>query len=433
MQISGCFIGVDVGKFELQVADHEGAIVSGSLANSRSSIVGWLKRLPTGSVIAMEATGGYQELLARLAHERGFAVYVLNPTHVHHYAISLGNRGKTDRLDAEVIAQYIAQRHTKLHRYEPVSAELQQVRSLQSLRAAVVRVGASLRLSSQRHGCASGHQEKALASLRAWADALERELIAKVKAHGEWAKTYGLLTGICGIGPINGAALTTLFSRVPFASSDAAVAFCGLDPRPKESGRKVGRRRLSKQGDKAARTLLYNAASSAARTAHFKDYYATLRARGLPSTAALVVIARKLLRIAYGVWRTGQAFDPAKLNFKKLDPHHRISLPPAAAAFGFRRAHRRRPHPLRLRAGLAPLRNEALLRRLPAWGLAGPARDGRAGGRPGHTRWWDVGRGGLRAGGKREGWEDGGFWGAAISLVRGPFCLFARGRFVSLR
>lgn len=317
MQISGCFIGVDVGKFELQVADHEGAIVSGSLANSRSSIVGWLKRLPTGSVIAMEATGGYQELLARLAHERGFAVYVLSPTHVHHYAISLGNRGKTDRLDAEVIAQYIAQRHTKLHRYEPVSAELQQVRSLQSLRAAVVRVGASLRLSSQRHGCASGHQEKALASLRAWADALERELIAKVKAHGEWAKTYGLLTGICGIGPINGAALTTLFSRVPFASSDAAVAFCGLDPRPKESGRKVGRRRLSKQGDKAARTLLYNAASSAARTAHFKDYYATLRARGLPSTAALVVIARKLLRIAYGVWRTGQAFDPAKLNFKK--------------------------------------------------------------------------------------------------------------------
>ena len=95
MQIPGCFIGVDVGKFELQVAGHEGAIVSGSLANSRSSIVGWLKRLPAGSVIAMEATGGYQELLARLAHERGFAVYVLNPTHVHHYAISLGNRGKT--------------------------------------------------------------------------------------------------------------------------------------------------------------------------------------------------------------------------------------------------------------------------------------------------------------------------------------------------
>ncbi len=316
MQISGYVIGVDVGKFELQVAGHEKSIVSGVLPNSRSSIVGWLKRLPAGSVIAMEATGGYQELLARLAHERGFVVYVLNPTHVHHYAISLGNRGKTDRLDAEVIAQYIAQRHTKLHPYEPTSPELQQVRALQALRSTVVRVSTSLRLSAQRHGCASGHQKKALAGLSSWAEQLERELIAKIKAQSEWAKTYGLLTGICGIGPMNGVALTALFTRVHFTSNDAVVAFCGLDPRPKESGRKVGRRRLSKQGDKAARTLLYNAASSVARTPHFKDYYAALTARGLASTAALVVIARKLLRIAYGVWRTGRAFDPERLNLK---------------------------------------------------------------------------------------------------------------------
>ncbi|WP_454668205.1 IS110 family transposase [Achromobacter kerstersii] len=313
MQTSGCFIGVDVGKFELQVAGHEGGIVAGVLPNNRSSIVSWLKRLPVGSVIAMEATGGYQELLARTAHDQGFEVYVLNPTHVHHYAISLGNRGKTDRLDAEVIAQYIAQRRTKLHRYQPISPELQQAKSLQALRSTVVRVGTSLRLSAQRHGCASSHQKKALASLNLWAEQLERELIATIKADSEWAKTYGLLTSICGIGPINGAALTTLFNRVHFASSDAAVAFCGLDPRPHESGRKTGRRRLSKQGDKAARTLLYNAASSAARSIYFKDYYAMLRARGLASTAALVVIARKLLRIAYGVWRTGQSFDPGKL------------------------------------------------------------------------------------------------------------------------
>jgi len=313
MQTSIIFIGVDVGKFELQVSGANGEIVAGVLHNNRSSIVGWLKRLPDTSVIAMEATGGYQELLARTAHERGFEVYVLNPTHVHHYAISLGNRGKTDRLDAAVIAQYIAQHHKKLHRYEPISPQLQEVRALHALRSTVVRVGTSLRLSAQRHGCVSSHQKKALASLTAWSEQLEKEMIAKIKAHSDWAKTYGLLTGICGIGPITGVALTNLFSRIDFATSDAAVAFCGLDPRPNESGRKVGRRRLSKQGDKAARTLLYNAASSAARTAQFKDYYAMLRARGLASTAALVIIARKLLRIAYGVWRTGQPFDPEKL------------------------------------------------------------------------------------------------------------------------
>lgn len=59
-------------------------------------------------------------------------VHVLNPTHVHRYAISFGNRGKTDLLDAEVIAQYIAQRHTTQHPYEPISPKLQQVRVLQA-------------------------------------------------------------------------------------------------------------------------------------------------------------------------------------------------------------------------------------------------------------------------------------------------------------
>ena len=172
-------------------------------------------------------------------------------------------------------------------------------------------------MSAQRHGCVSCHQKTALASLSSWAQQLERELIAKVKVQSEWTKTYGLLTGICDIGPINDAALTTLFNRVHFTSSDAAVAFCGLVPRPNESGRKVGRQRLSKQGDKAARTLLHNAASSAARTVYFKDYYAMLRTRGLASRAALVVIARKLLRIAYGVWRTGQAFDPGRSSLRK--------------------------------------------------------------------------------------------------------------------
>ena len=43
---------------------------------------------------------------------------------------------------------------------------------------------------------------------------------------------------------------------------------------------------------------------------------AMLRACGLASTPALVVIARKLLRISYGVWRTGQAVDPGRLNLK---------------------------------------------------------------------------------------------------------------------
>ena len=309
-----CFIGVDVGKFEIQVAGLEpGQIVAGRIANTRSALTGWLKRLPAHSVLGMEATGGYQRLLADLAHGRGLTVYVLNPQRVHHYAKSLGQRGKTDRQDAQVIARYIAQEHERLHAYAPTDPALAELRQWQAARATVVRAMTMLRLSSQGQPEVIRQQaEPVLAQMRALAQAMERELVSRLRADPNLAKTYALLTGITGIGPLSGAALTVLFTRIAFSRADAVVAYSGLDPRPNDSGRKRGVRRLSKQGDKLLRTLLYNAASSAARTRVFKDYYQGLRAKGLASTAALVVLARRLLRIAYGVYRSQTAFDPSR-------------------------------------------------------------------------------------------------------------------------
>ena len=56
----------------------------------------------------MESTGSYHELFAGLAHQLGFLVFLLNPKDTHHYAKAVGLRGKTDRVDAELIARMIA-------------------------------------------------------------------------------------------------------------------------------------------------------------------------------------------------------------------------------------------------------------------------------------------------------------------------------------
>lgn len=317
MQAARIFIGVDVSKDELVVAGHDEAVVAGAIVNSRTAIRAWLKRLLPGSVIAMESTGGYERLLAHMAYEHGFEVYILNPSNLHHYARSLGNRGKTDRLDARVIARYVAMEYATLHRYEPASTALVELQQLQGQRSIIVRARTMLRLSSERRDhIKSSHEAKALAALEAWAKDLERQLLAGVRNHAELSQRFDLLTSIMGIGVHSGAALSVLFERVKFTSSDALVAYCGLDPRPRDSGRKVGVRRLSKQGDKALRALLYTAASSACKTPPFHDYYQSLRNRGLKGTEALVVLARKLLRIAFGVCRTKTPFDPARLPLK---------------------------------------------------------------------------------------------------------------------
>src|ERR1700674_5390837 len=101
-------IGADVGKDEIAVACAEESFSSRMIANRRSELKAWLKGLPTGSRIGMESTSSYHELLAELAHQLGFVVYVLNPKDTRHYAKAMGLRGKTDRVDAKLIARLIA-------------------------------------------------------------------------------------------------------------------------------------------------------------------------------------------------------------------------------------------------------------------------------------------------------------------------------------
>jgi hypothetical protein len=88
-------------------------------AAKRTAVLAWLKSLPAGSRIGVESTGIYHELFAEAAHQLGFLVFLLNPKDTRHYAKAVGLRGKTDRVDAELIARMVAHEHTKRMRSSP--------------------------------------------------------------------------------------------------------------------------------------------------------------------------------------------------------------------------------------------------------------------------------------------------------------------------
>src|SRR5215475_706309 len=112
-------IGADVAKDTIVVACSEGGFPVCEVANQRSAVLAFLKSLPAGCRIGVESTGTYHELFAETAHQLGFLVFLLNPKDTHHYAKAVGLRGKTDRVDAELIARMIAHEHTKLHALDP--------------------------------------------------------------------------------------------------------------------------------------------------------------------------------------------------------------------------------------------------------------------------------------------------------------------------
>jgi len=303
------FIGVDVSKAELVIATY-GQDDCLSVPNECTAILQWLRTLAAGSLLAMESTGRYHQLLANLAAGAGRPVFVLNARDVYFYAKGLGARGKTDRADARVIARYLAEHHDRLHPYHAPSASQAELEQLLGQRWTIVTKRIALRESLQACGAsiaqAASQLDAAFAALLRTIDGRITELI---KADPQLHRARTLLQSIVGVGPQSSALLASLLARVPFASSDALVAYSGLDPRANDSGRCRGRRRLSKRGDPALRHQMFMAAMSACHTSTFAATYQALRARGLKTTEALVILARKLMRIAFAVWRSGQPFQ----------------------------------------------------------------------------------------------------------------------------
>jgi transposase len=309
-------IGVDVAKDTLVTAVHASGVKPITIANTPSAIKAWLKSLPVHCAIAMESTGKYQLQLASQAHAKGHAVYVLNAMDVFHYGKALGQRGKTDPLDAALIAQYLAHRQRELRLWQPTAAHLLQLRALLKSRSHLADTNAKLKMAL-KDVKALGAQTKALdKKFQQTMDFIDAQVQQLIAADTKLAHGYKLMRTINGVGPQGAALLSTLLSRISFTNADALVGFSGFDPRPQDSGKKQGKRRLSKRGDAMIRRQMWLCAMAASRSNAFKPEYQALQRRGIPKIAALVVIARKLLRIAFAIWNSGKPFNASMVGSK---------------------------------------------------------------------------------------------------------------------
>ena len=304
-------IGLDVDSKEFvpAVADCK---AGERTPNTRAGIAKWLKTLPPRCRIGMEATGKHHELVARMAGQVGHVVYVINPRLIKNYAKATGTRGKTDAMDAQVIARYVKKESDRLREYVPRSNEQQQMHDL--LRKRQTLVEARARLEQSFDVTKSDPRELAdiFRALASTLSALESDL-QRLGRDGEQGPLYKRLLTIPGIGPAVAAHLVYYMTRWPLANANAWIACTGLDPRPNESGGRTGRRRLSKQGAPVLRQMLYMAAMGLKRCRNGQPLYDALSGRGHPSTAVFNILARKLARIAWGVFKSGRDFDPAML------------------------------------------------------------------------------------------------------------------------
>jgi len=301
-------IGIDVSKAELVIARSDSADVT-VVANTRQAILTWLKHLPATSKVALEATGVYHREVAALLCEAGHDLYLLDAYKLSHYRSGVGARAKTDMADARLILRYLTNELEALKPWQPPGEAFYRIQSLMRRRAKLVQT--RIALSQSLEGLPELEPlARQIDTLIRRVEAVIVKRLAVVLKEVGWWEDAKRCKDIAGIGDLTAAALTNIFHRGHFRSSDAFIAYLGMDVRIRDSGKQVGRRKLTKKGDPELRRLLYNAAMAARRTRAWKPLYQSYLAQGLKPIPALVKLARKLARIAFALMKNQSTYQP---------------------------------------------------------------------------------------------------------------------------
>jgi len=332
--------GVEVSAKELVVAltGKNGEAVLHRFANTAVGHKQLLRTLTRGRKrvrVCLEATGVYGlDVALLLSAQQQLQVMVANPHAARHFARAMMQRSKNDRLDAVVLWEFAARM--------PFTAWARPEKNTLALWAIARRLEA---LTKQ--GAAEKNRQHAAGVSQAIPPCVRQSIARTLRFHQREIKhlreqalqcivadprlqqRYQLLRSVPGIGEVSAIAMLAELQLLP-PDRDVRqwVAYAGLDPREYSSGTSVRKyTRISKIGNRHLRHALYMPALVASRREpHLRGFYRHLLARGKSKRPALIAVARKLLHAIYGMFRSHQPYNGARV-FSLSAPAQVVLLP----------------------------------------------------------------------------------------------------------
>jgi transposase len=301
--------GVDVSKKELVVAigGHAALDRYGNDTPGRRRLCRDLAQFAgTGTLrVGLEASGGYERKAASALRKAGFEVIVFQPIQVRAYAQYLGQRAKTDPIDARLIALATADfdgtiRHSD-DRLAPLSEHLTFIEQIEE---DIVRF--KTRLDAFTVKALTAKLETEIKRLTARRNAEIRSLLKSLRQYPDLANRFALVASVEGIGERTALTLIIRMPELGTLTREEAASLAGLAPFDDQTG-KSDRVRHIAGGRARVRRSLYAAALPAAfrwNTALI-DLYQRLIAKGASHKKALIACARKLLIFANTVLARG--------------------------------------------------------------------------------------------------------------------------------
>lgn len=294
---AGINVGIDVGKFQLDIFIHE-KDRHFTVSNTPDGIREALKIICRFKVlrIVMEATGRYETDIATAAFEKQLPVCIINPIQIRQFARASNQLAKTDKLDSQVIAEFGAKMQPEPTLFK--SKNLQLIKDLISRRRQLIAMrtqelnrikimGAKIERSCKR----------TIQFLDKEIEWTEKHLAQAVEQQDEWAHRKDILTSMPGVG---NTVVYTLLADLPelgTLNNKQIAALAGLAPINRDSGSMKGKRRI-KGGRSTVRTTLFMATLSAIQcNPVLGGFYRHLVKQGKHKKVALTAVMRKFITI----------------------------------------------------------------------------------------------------------------------------------------
>ena len=299
MSVYHTFIGVDVSKDRLDIfvsSTKKNQIVENSPA-AIQKFVEFCAAAEKPTLVVMEATGGYEELLVQALHHRNMDCVVANPKRVRDFCRGIGMLEKTDTIDAQALAKFGELAEVRLA-VKPNENE-RKLKSLVHRRDQVIR---QLKQEKNRR-----HQAGAAEVLESIQQAIDfynfqrKTLDKQIEEVSKQCKALDgkskIIQAVKGVGAVTTAVLLSELPELGTLNRGQVAKLAGVAPIANESGKHKGNRSIY-GGRQKVRNAIYMATIVAIRwNENIKDFYVRLRSKGKPAKVAIVACMRKMLTI----------------------------------------------------------------------------------------------------------------------------------------
>lgn len=292
------FVGIDVSKDTLDIhmlPSNRRLQCSNSPSDTQMLAIELARAEP--SLIVLEATGGYQTLLAATLYDHGLPVVVVNPRQVRDFARATGRLAKTDQIDAHVLADFGCRitppvRHLGTENDRKIKALVMRRHQLLDMRTAE-----SNRLGQACDSAIKDSIRAILKAIQAQLNDTDSTIDQLIHDSPLWLQKATLLDSTPGVGPATIRSLLANLPELGRLNRGQIAALVGVAPMNDDSGKRAGYRAI-RGGRSEVRNALYMATLVATRcNPRIRAHYQHLLSKGKKKLVALTACMHKLLII----------------------------------------------------------------------------------------------------------------------------------------